>query len=60
MGAVRLAVFTFPDVLPEFSIGESDVGKDLGANVVGRELWNELEYGNDCIALLNYIIFDSV
>lgn len=38
MAALRGAVFILPEVLLVFSIGESDVGKDLGAKFVGSEL----------------------
>ena len=38
MAALRGAVRILPDDLPEFSIGDRDVGKDFGANEAGSEL----------------------
>ena len=38
MAALRGAVLILPDDLPEFSMGDSDVGNDLGAKEAGSEL----------------------
>lgn len=38
MAVLLGAVLILPDDLFVFSIGDSDVGKDLGAKDVGREL----------------------